>query len=155
MAKLTSLLKFNGSLEELTAYQLEGVEGTVVRRKTGPTREQIQSDPRFANTNKINKETAGCSRATGLVLETLGVLRPVVDQSCCGRLNALLKVVQAGDALSPWGQRNVRLLQNPHLLEGFNLRKVYPLEGVLQNPLACTVEKATLSATVQVPALLP
>jgi hypothetical protein len=103
MAKLTSLLKYQGSLEELTAYQLEGVEGTVVRRKSGPTKEQIQTEPRYSDTRKNIKETAGCSRATGLVLDTLGVLRPVVDQSCCGRLNALLKVVQEMDTQSPGG----------------------------------------------------
>lgn len=155
MAKLTSLLKYKGSLDELTAYELEGVEGVVVRRKVGPTKKQIHADPRFRNTRKNNKETAGCSRVVGLVLETLGVLRPVVDQSCCGRLNALLKVVQAGDAHGAWGERSVRLSQRRALLEGFNLRKVYPLEGVLRAPLYCTVDRAALRAEVEVPALVP
>jgi hypothetical protein len=153
MAKLTSLLKYKGSLDELTAYELEGVEGVVVRRKVGPTKKQIHADPRFRNTRKNNKETAGCSRAVGLVLETLGVLRPAVDQSCCGRLNALLKVVQAGDAHGAWGERSVRLSQRRALLEGFNLRKVYPLEGVLRAPLYCTVDRATLRAEVEVPGI--
>jgi hypothetical protein len=49
----------------------------------------------------------------------------------------------------------VRLSQRPGLLEGFNLRKVYPLEHVITNPLTCTVDKASLSAIVEVPALLP
>lgn len=155
MAKLTLLLKYKGSLDELTAYELEGVEGVVVRRKAGPTKKQIQADPRFRNTRKNNKETAGCSAVAGLVLETLGVLRPVVDQSCCGRLNALFKVVQAADTQNPWGRRSVRLSQRPGLLEGFNLRKVLPLEGVLRNLLQGTVDKATLSAVVEVPALVP
>lgn len=155
MAKLTSLLKFQGSLEELNAYQMEGVDGTVVRRKSSLTREQVLRDPSFSNTRKINKETAGCSAAAGLVLETLGVLRPVVDQSCCGRLNALLKVVQASDAVNSWGRRSVRLSLRPGLLEGFNLRKVLPLEGVLRNPLHFTVDKEALKAEVQVPDLVP
>ena len=155
MAKLTSLVKFQGSLDELNAYQLEGVNGTVVRRKSSLTKEQVLTDPSFSNTRKNNKETAGCSRAAGLVLETLGVLRPVVDQSCCGRLNALLKVVQASDTESPWGRRSVRLSQRPGLLEGFNLRKVYPLEGVLRAPLYCAVDRAGLGAEVEVPALVP
>lgn len=155
MAKLTSLLKFQGSLEELNAYQLEGVNGTVVRRKSSLTRQQVLTDPCFSNTRKINKETAGCSAAVALLLETLGVLRPVVDQSCCGRLNALLKVVQAADTQNPWGRRSVRLSQRPGLLEGFNLRKVQPLESVLRNPLHCTVDKAALSAVVELPDLVP
>jgi hypothetical protein len=155
MAKLTSLLKFHGSLDGLSAYKMEGLQEEILRRKGGPTKEQILHDPRFALTRKNNKETAGRSRASGLVLDTLGGLRPAVDQSCCGRLNALLKVVQEGDTLSPWGERHVRLTLGPGLLEGFNLRKVCPLEGVLLNPLTCTVDKAALSAAVHVPALLP
>ena len=155
MAKLTSLLHFKGTLDNLTAYQMEGVEGTVVRKRTGPTKEQIQTEARFANINRINKETAGRSEAAGFWLHTLGVLRPVVDQSCCGRLNGLLKVVQEGDTVSPWGQRHVPLTAAPHLLEGFNLRKVYPLESIIRNPLYGTVNKAALSAEVSVPALLP
>ena len=155
MAKLTSLLQFKGSLDNLTAYPMEGVEGTVVRKRTGPTKEQIQTEARFANINRINKETTGRSVATGFWLRTLGVLRPVVDQSCCGRFNGLVKVAQEGDTVSPWGQRHVALTGTPGLLEGFNLRQVYPLESIIRNPLYATVNKATLSAEVPLPALLP
>jgi hypothetical protein len=155
MAKLTSLLKFKGSLDGLSAYKMDGIEEEILRKTGGPTKEQIKSDPCFALTRKNNKETAGRSRTSGLILEAVGGLRPVVDQSCAGRLNALLKALQAGDTQSPLGQRHVQLSLSPALLEGFALRKLYPLEAVLRNPLTCTVDKAALSAEVQVPALLP
>lgn len=155
MAKLTSILTFSGSLEGLTAYKLEGVEKEVLRRKGGPSREQVRNGSNFTLTRKNNKETAGRSRASGLVLDTFGLLRPVVDQSCAGRLNGLLKVVQEQDTASPYGQRHVLLSRMPGLLEGFALRKVYPLESIIRNPVSCTVDKAALAAVVDVPALIP
>jgi hypothetical protein len=155
MAKLTSILTFSGSLDGLSAYKIEGVEGGVLRRKGGPTRKQILAGPSFALTRKNNKETAGRSRASGLVLDTLGVLRHVVDQSCTGRLNAILKVAQESDTQSLYGQRHVLLSQVPGLLEGFALRKIHPLEDVISSPFDCTLDKAALSAVIKVPPLIP
>jgi hypothetical protein len=109
MAKLTSLLKFSGSLDGLSAFKMEGIAEEILRRKGGLTKEQIQNDPCFALTRANNKETAGRSRASGLILDTLGGLRPAVDQSCAGRLNALLKAVQEGDTLSPLREHHLRL----------------------------------------------
>lgn len=155
MAKLTSILTFRGSLEGLSAYKMEGVEGEVLRRKGGPSRQQVLAGPSFALTRKNNKESAGRSRASGLVLDTLGVLRHVVDQSCTGRLNALLKVAQESDTQNIYGQRHVLLSQASALLEGFALRKFHPLEDVISSPFTCMMDKAALSAVVKVPALLP
>jgi hypothetical protein len=83
------------------------------------------------------------------------MLRHVVDQSCTGRLNALLKAAQESDTKSLYGQRHVLLSQVPGLLEGFTLRKAYPLENVISSPFSCTMDKAALSAVVKVPALVP
>lgn len=153
MAKLTSLLKFSGTLEDLTAYEADGK--TLLRKKGGPTRQQVLHGSNFVNTRRNNKETGGRSRASGLVLATFGGLRSVVDQSCAGRINRVLKVVQVADSQSPWGQRHVRLSQWPALLEGLAIREKYPLQSWLRSPLACSVDKAALRAEVQVPALLP
>ena len=155
MAKLSSLIQYNGSLDGMTAYDLEGVEGKVVRMQGGPTREQVQHAPEFENTRKNNKEIAGRSLATGHIMAAFGGLRPAADQSCAGRLNALLIPAQEMDTSSAWGQRHMQLSAAPRLLEGFTLRSVYPLEGVLRNPVYTTVDKGFGSATVDVPALLP
>jgi hypothetical protein len=155
MAKLSSIIQYNGSLDGLTAYNLEGVEGKVVRMQGGPTKEQVQHASEFVNTRKNNKETAGRSVATGFIMAAFGGLRPAADQSCGGRLNALLIPAQEMDTTSEWGQRHMHLSATPRLLEGFTLRKVYPLEGVLHNPVYSTVDKTTASAIVDVPAILP
>lgn len=129
MAKLTSIVKFSGTLDGLSPYKTEGVEETILRKSGGPTKDQVLHAPQFALTRKNNKETGGCSRASGFVMETLGALRPLCDQSCAGRLNALLKPLQEADTQSAWGRRHVLLTQNPRLLEGFALRKTYPPGG--------------------------
>jgi hypothetical protein len=59
------------------------------------------------------------------------------------------------DSENPLGQRSVRLSLHPHLLEGFTLSKKTPLETLLRTPLAGSINKASLSAQVEVPELLP
>ncbi len=63
MAKLASNLSFTGSLGNLSAYKMRGVEGTVVRIKGGATKKKIKEPPVFERTRELNAEFGG--RATG------------------------------------------------------------------------------------------
>jgi hypothetical protein len=44
MAKPTSLLYLSGTVDNLSFYKMEGVEGTIVRRKGGAIKEKILYD---------------------------------------------------------------------------------------------------------------
>lgn len=60
-----------------------------------------------------------------------------------------------GDTESEFGQRAVRFSQFPTILNGFKLTKATPFDNVVTGALCCTLSRDILSASLQVPALLP
>jgi hypothetical protein len=81
--------------------------------------------------------------------------KPVTDFNLVGPINSLLKGIQVMDTESELGKRQVALSRNPRLLEGFNFNRMHLFESMIQNPVNHTLNKASLQATVNLPALLP
>ena len=59
MAKLRSLIKVEGTLDDLTFYK--GKEGYLVRTKGGVSANRIKSDPAFARTRENGSEFGHCA----------------------------------------------------------------------------------------------
>lgn len=155
MAKLNSIIDFTGTLDELQAYRMKGVDRTILRRKPGPKRRQVKTSPNFKNSRRCYTEFGGRSTTAGLIMQALQPLKLLADFNAAGRLNSELRPIQKADTVGEWGQRHVQLSLNPQLLEGFSLTKELPLEAVVRNPFRCTISKEGLSATVSIPQLLP
>ena len=155
MAKLKSIIQFNGSLEGLSAYDMEGVEGTVVRRSYGPSKEDIETKPQYDITRRNIKETGGRSKAVSWLMRTFQPLKFQADFDTAGQLNKLLRVIQKEDAVSIYGQRAVLLSAHPGLLEGFSLTKALPFDHTVRGGVDVQLSKAALSASVSLPALIP
>jgi hypothetical protein len=155
MAKLTSILKFNGSIDGMTAYQLPGVEAQVVRATRGPSKADIENKPQYLNTRRNLSETGGRGKAVSGLMKAFQPLKPLADFDTAGGLNRLLRAVQKGDTESAYGQRGVLLSRFPHLLEGFHLTKALPFDSVVRGELCTRLERSTLTATVALPGLLP
>jgi hypothetical protein len=155
MAKLKSILKINGSLQGLTIYKLPGIEDPIVRLASGPTKEDIQTKPQYDVLRRNLSETGGRSTATSYLMRTFQLLKPLADPDTAGQLNRLLKAVQVGDTESEFGKRAVRFSQLPTVLNGFSLTRALPFDTVVRGALCCTLSKETLSASLEMPALLP
>lgn len=155
MAKLHGPFRFTGPLGDLTAYTMEGSDEIILRGKTGPSAEQFKTSPSYAVPRRYASEFGGCGKAAGLLMETFAPLRPLPLHGTSGRLSALLKRVQVAESESVLGQRGIRLMQSPQLWAGLTLSKGPLFEGVVRVPLAATVSRQDLSASVQIPALTP
>ncbi|HEY1113574.1 MAG TPA: hypothetical protein VGE66_08425 [Chitinophagaceae bacterium] len=155
MAKLTSLLRFNGSLDGITVYRLPGVSDPVARTTWGPSKEDLQRKPQYAQTRRNLSESCGRGKATSWLMKAFQPLKPLADFDTAGQLNRLLRAVQKGDTESPWGERAVRLSRFPHLPEGFRLTKVLPFDSVVRGEVGVRMDRDTLSATVELPELRP
>src|ERR1700748_668661 len=58
MGKQKSIVKVQGSIDDMTFYQMNGI--SYVRKKTvGPSKEKIKTDPRYKRTKENNQEFAG------------------------------------------------------------------------------------------------
>lgn len=155
MAKLTSILTFTGSLAGLSAYKMKGVEATILRTKWGPSKEAIHTQPCYANTRRNNGETKGRSAAVSLLMKAFQPLKPLADFDTAGQLQRLLRAIQKGDTDSEYGKRAVLVSRFPPLLEGFRLTKALPFDSVVRGEVQAQLDRTTLQAAVELPALLP
>lgn len=155
MAKLKSLLQFNGSLDGVCVYHLPHVKDPIVKIPWGPSGQAIKTKPQYAGQRRSISENKGRSPASGKLMKAFHHLKPIADFDTAGFLNKLLYEVQKGDTVSKWGCRNVLVSRFPHLLEGFRLTKALPFDSVVRGEVGVRLDRDTLSATVELPELRP
>jgi hypothetical protein len=130
MAKIKSLIKVEGTLDDLTFYR--GTEGYLVRTKGGVSKNRIMNDPAFARTRENGMEFGSIAGSGKLLRSALG---PMVfrakDSKLTSRLVGVMGQVKNMDTVSARGSRNVSEGLNNALaaavLEGFdfNARAAY------------------------------
>jgi hypothetical protein len=153
MAKLTSVFSFQGSLDGISVYKMDGVDKPVVRKKGGATKEKILYDPCFKNTRRTMGEFGGRSVASRYILEAFSPLRP--GHGTTGRINKVLNALQKMDTASPWGRRSVALTFCPKLLQGLNISNRLLLDDILKNAVTGQIFRTELKGIVSVPPIIP
>jgi hypothetical protein len=155
MAKLTSEITFTGSIGGMTAYKMRGVDKIILRRKAGPDKKKLKTDPRYDVTRRNTSEFGGRSTGSKWIMRMMWQQKPLGDYNIAGHINALLMPIQKLDITSEYGKRNIELSKNPKLLEGFSLNQDRPIESVVRASFACTISRDTLSAQIEIPELIP
>ena len=155
MAKLDGNFGFNGPLGNVSAYKMRGVEGIILRRKGGASKEKVKTSPGMKGTRKGNAEFGGRATAGKWIRRLLHRQTPMAGYNITGAINALMGPIQKLDTESVFGRRNVVLSKNPWLLEGFSLNKEQGFDTIIRNPLSWSISRDTLSARIELPALLP
>ena len=119
MARLKSLLKVEGTLDDLSFY--ESKNGHIVRKKGGVKPGLIKNDPRFVRTRENMAEFTEISQA-GKIIRT--ALRPVsfgsADIHYMGRLSKVLAEIKKFDLVSNRGERKIAIaLESPETRKMF------------------------------------
>ncbi len=114
MARLDSIIKFNGRLGDYVAYRLNGK--WVIRRKGTRSKEQFEKGSNFARTRALNREFAGASYLSKWLRHSLQPwLEEDRDTSLNNRLTrAFLKLIHSGTGQTgrrtfSWKQANEHL----------------------------------------------
>jgi hypothetical protein len=144
-----------GTLNNISFYKMRGCDDLIARRKGGPPKERIKKHPNFEHVRFNNKEFGGRSAASAYIMRRMHPLKALADHNIAGKLNALLRPIQISDPENDLGSRHVKLSKNPRLLEGFNLNKNNTFDAIVRSPVLYTLSKETISARVDIPALLP
>ena len=148
-------LKFTGKLGELSAYRMRGCSKIVVRRKGGPSADQIKKSPNFTNTRYTMSEFGGCSRMGKHVRYALHPLKALSDNNFGSDINSVMRKVQLQDKTGLWGRRNIILSDHARILEGFPLNTESPtFDSVVRNPVYYAIDRERRAATVDIPHLL-
>ena len=134
MAKLKSLIKMEGTMEDLTFYK--GTDGYYVRTKGGVSRNRIMNDPAFARTRENGTEFASIAGSGKLLRSALGpMLFKAKDSKLTSRLVKVMGQIKNLDGVSARGARNVAVgLTNTTavtLLEGFDFNARATIGSVL------------------------
>jgi hypothetical protein len=134
MARQKSLIKIEGTLDDLTFYK--GENGYLVRRKGGVDKQRINTDPAFTRTRENGNEFSGIAKSGKILRRTLNpMLKKAKDNSAVSRLVSILSRVKNEDLVSERGKRNVAqgltTTEGKNALKGFNFNKEAPLETVL------------------------
>lgn len=150
MARVSGLIKIEGTVEDLTFYKKEGV--SYVRRKGGVSKERIGTDSNFVRTRENNTEF-GHSGSSGKILRrALGsMVLKAKDSKLSSRLLGVMSQIKNLDTVSARGDRKVSVgLGTPEgkqVLRGFNFNAKSTLSGVLMAPYALDTSTGEVTVT--------
>ncbi|MBT8260767.1 MAG: hypothetical protein KJN82_05595 [Bacteroidia bacterium] len=134
MAKLKSLIKIEGTLDDLTFYK--GKEGYLVKTKGGISSNRIKNDPAFIRTRENGAEF-GHSAKSGKQLRRaiLDLIVDAKDNRVTSRLTQAMSRTKNEDTTSARGERKVAIgLATPEgklVLKGFEFNDRAFLSNVL------------------------
>lgn len=149
MGKLSSFIKLEGTLNDLTFYKAQG--NYLVRTKGGVSKKRIMSDPAFARTRENFSEFSSNAKSGKLIRDSIGILlNRAKDPKLSSRMLQLLNQIKDLDNTSKRGKRKVSIgLNTPEgkaFLKGFDFNGKASLATVLHAPY--TLDTATGVITI-------
>lgn len=134
MARLNSLIKFEGTLDNLTFYK--SADGHFVRTKGGVSKNRIMNDPAFVRTRENGMEFGSIASSGKLLRNSLGTLVfRAKDSKLSSRLVKVMGQIKNLDSVSARGERNVATglsdASAKLLLKGFDFNARATLGSVL------------------------
>ena len=155
MAKIKHNLAFTGTLGMVSAFTMRGVEGIVLRRKGGPSKQQIKSSPRFERTRENYIEFSGCPRAASNIKNCLMALKQVADHNLSGSFTRIAMTARLADTVSDRGKRNIYLSRTRHLLEGYELNRKKLFNSIVRLSPVYTLSRNDGKARIIIPPMIP
>jgi hypothetical protein len=155
MAQLSKNFDFTGSLGNVSAYKMRGSDKIILRTKGGASKNKIKTHPRFKTLRKHNAEFGGRSLGSKWIRLMLQPLASMGDYNTAGPINALIKPIQAFDTVHELGERDIFFSKGSALLHGFSLNKRYTFDSIIRSSLVYSVDKASLSGSIDIPELVP
>lgn len=137
MAKLKSILKIEGTLDELTFYKTK--DGHFVKTKSGVSGSRIANDPAFARTRENGSEFGTAAVAGKLVRTAMrNLMANASDGKVTSRLTQVMRQMMVYDATSNRGERNLGVaIADPTaqaMLNGFNFNINANMSTVMSKP---------------------
>jgi hypothetical protein len=149
MAKQKSIIKIQGTLDDMTFYQLNG-KNFVKRKNTGITREKINSDPRFKRTRENNQEFGGATTVAQGIRQGFTEVSDLLDKTIHQRFVSVCREM-IGKADGIRGQRPFLPAAHKEAFLNLPLQKNSSLDTIFKAPYTATASVTRNSATLAVP----
>lgn len=148
-------IKFTGTIGDISAYRMRGVDRIVLRSKGGVPGKRIKTHPNYELTRRNNEEWKGCIIAGKAIRAAIYKIKHLADFNFSGPLHALCKNIQLDDTVNEKGKRPVLLSQANYKLEGFGLNRSNSFESIMRHPLQYFVDRTGGFATISLPDIVP
>lgn len=148
-------ITFTGTMGDVSAYRMRGVDRIVIRSKGGVSRQRIKSHPNYELTRRNNEEWKACIMAGKSIRAAIYAIKHLSDHNFSGSLHGICKSIQLQDELNEKGKRSVALSQGQYRLEGFGLNRTNSFESMMRHPLQFAVDRTAATAVVSLPDMLP
>ncbi|RMA66550.1 hypothetical protein [Ulvibacter antarcticus] len=148
MAKQSSIIKIEGTIDDLTFYKSK--DGYRIRRKSGVSKDRIANDPAFARTRENGMEFGEMAQ-TGKFLRraVVDLSAQISDSSLVSRVVKRMSNIKKLDTTSPRGSRKVAVgLTTPEgklELKGFDFNSEAPLQAILRKEVALDPATGTIT----------
>jgi hypothetical protein len=153
MARLTSLIKFKGKLDGLSAYKTS--DGDIIRRAGGGSADQFYNSPTMELTRQNASEFGRAASASKALREAVrSLIQNAKDSKLAARLTQQFSAIIKVDDTNPRGERGV-LDAETEALEGFEFNINAKFSGIVFAPISATINRSSGSNTVAVPAMVP
>ena len=154
MARLNGLVKFEGTLDNLTFYK--SADGHFVRTKGGVSKNRIMNDPAFVRTRENGMEFGSIATSGQLLRNSLGTLVfRAKDSKLTSRLVNVMGQIKNLDSVSARGARNVAEGLNSStstsILEGFDFNARATFGSVLNSIVSVDTTTGTVSVAAYNP----
>ncbi|CAM3438659.1 hypothetical protein [Sphingobacterium prati] len=152
MARQVSLVKFEGKIGDLSFYKDK--RGYQARMKGGPTKDQINSDPRFQRTKENGQEFGRAANASKKLREQLReLLSQGSDAAFANRLTGRLNRIVRADEVNGRGDRQV-LSSNLGPLVGLECNLKAQLKDVFFLKFRPAYDRATGDGSFTIPEMI-
>ncbi|NGF57948.1 hypothetical protein G5B00_15620 [Parapedobacter sp. SGR-10] len=154
MAYQDTIFKLRGSIGDLSFYK-DKRTGYQVRRKGGPSREQVLNTPELRRTRENAQEFGRAAQASKRVRSILKrKLSCPRDSKFCQRMNSrMVKIIKA-DQIHGRGERQV-MAENMEMLLGFDCNEQARLSDVLFLKIPVQYDRFTGKGTLIFPQFRP
>ncbi|MGH2664733.1 hypothetical protein [Flavobacterium sp.] len=154
MAKVSWIIKIEGTVEGLTFYKIDGV--SYVRKKGDISKERIGSEPNFVRTRENNLEFGHSGTSGKALRNALGsMVLKAKDSKLTSRLMGVMLQVKNTDAVSLRGSGRVSVgletAEGKQVLRGFDFNANAHLNGVLFAPYSLNMNTGVVSLTNFIP----
>ena len=151
MAVVKGSLQLTGSVKGMTFYTRKGSEQVFMRSKGGPSKQRMATGKEFENVRTHQKEWKCCVSFARAVRNAVGATYHLADYNLQPGWTGIGKSLMKLDTIHPTGERRLYLTSYRMALEGYSLNKTYPLTTVLRVLPTVTLQRETLSVTVDFP----
>jgi len=153
MARQTGIIKIKGSIGDLSFYESAGIQ--LVRKKTGATKKQIETDPRFQRTKENAQEFGQTMKSCRLLKQQLqDILFQCTDKSFFNRLVSRMSMVLKSDPVHRRGERIVTG-RGLELLGGLETNWNFKFKDQVLTDIHVSFDAAKGAGIVAIPAFIP